>query len=300
MGASRTPDDNNNNDSDSDDDYEYTPPPTLDISNLPSGKKSLSAIAVRAHLIGLTLGLSLSAALYARVHLATALWRVPFFLASLCLFHFLEFYTTARYNTRQATISAFLLSANGWAYNVAHGSAVVECLVSHYLYPQSGSGSGGASSLLLVLGLVGMAVGQGIRSLAMAQAASNFNHNVQVERKEGHELVRHGVYGVLRHPSYFGFFWWGLGTQLMLGNVVCLAGYAVVLWRFFYKRIHSKSPGFVSGLVLTIVQGRRSFWSLSLAMSTSTTGSIPGWEFPSFSLLGSNTSIISLNEAASL
>lgn len=82
-----------------------------------------------------------------------------------------------------------------------------------------------------------MALGQMTRSLAMSQAGSNFNHNVQVERKEGHVLVQHGVYAVLRHPSYFGFFWWGLGTQLVLQNVVCLVGYAVVLWRFFANRI---------------------------------------------------------------
>lgn len=82
-----------------------------------------------------------------------------------------------------------------------------------------------------------MAIGQVVRSLAMAQAGSNFNHTVQVERREGHTLVTHGVYAVLRHPSYFGFFWWGIGTQLMLGNVVSLLGYAVVLWKFFSHRI---------------------------------------------------------------
>lgn len=83
----------------------------------------------------------------------------------------------------------------------------------------------------------------------MVQAGSNFNHTVQAERKEGHTLVQHGVYAVLRHPSYFGFFWWGLGTQLVLGNVVCFAGYALVLWRFFYKRIHSKFPVFFRSIL---------------------------------------------------
>ncbi|RMJ23648.1 carboxyl methyltransferase [Aspergillus sp. HF37] len=105
-----------------------------------------------------------------------------------------------------------------------------------------------------------MALGQGIRSLAMVQAASNFNHNVQVERKEGHVLVRHGVYGVLRHPSYFGFFWWGLGTQLMLGNVVCLAGYAVVLWRFFYKRVHREEEFLVAFFGDEYVDYRKHTW----------------------------------------
>ena len=85
-----------------------------------------------------------------------------------------------------------------------------------------------------------MLAGQGVRSVAMAQAGTNFNHTVQSQRTRGHELVTKGVYAVLRHPSYFGFFWWGLGSQLVLGNVVCLVCYAVVLWRFFNRRIEGE------------------------------------------------------------
>lgn len=58
-----------------------------------------------------------------------------------------------------------------------------------------------------------------------------------MRKAASHELVTGGVYAYLRHPSYFGFFWWGLGTQLLLGNGICFVGYAVVLWRFFSERI---------------------------------------------------------------
>lgn len=87
-----------------------------------------------------------------------------------------------------------------------------------------------------------MGVGQIVRSLAMAHAAGNFNHHVQSRWKDGHVLVTDGIYAVFRHPSYFGFFWWGLGTQLVLGNFVCFLLYAVVLWRFFAKRIEREFP----------------------------------------------------------
>ena len=82
----------------------------------------------------------------------------------------------------------------------------------------------------------------------MGTAGSNFNHIVQSEKKSDHVLVTEGVYAYLRHPSYFGFFWWGIGTQIVLGNVFCLVGYTVVLWRFFRRRIESKfsSPLFES------------------------------------------------------
>lgn len=219
-----------------------------DASIFPKGKRSLSGISLRAFCLGTSLGLTTSLTLVL-LALQIPYWRVPFFIAALSLFHFLEFYITATYNTPAADVKAFLLSSNGWAYNVAHGTAMVECLVSQYFLPNRWTLNvlsvtlpvpilGSVSlSLLLVLGLGLTTLGQVIRSLAMAQAASNFNHHVQSQHKAGHVLVRHGLYAVLRHPSYFGFFWWGLGTQLVLGNVACFVGYALVLWKFFSTRI---------------------------------------------------------------
>lgn len=224
--------------------------PDTDPSNYPTGDKSLSGISLRAFLLGTTFGLTLILTLLLSTS-ATPLWRVPFFIATLSLFHFLEYFVTAHYNTHFATVSAFLLSSNGWAYNAAHGSAVVECLISHWFWPgQTLLGrwlsitepiTGSSVSLLLVCGFVLTGVGQIVRTCAMAQAASNFNHHVQIEHKAGHVLVKTGLYRFLRHPSYFGFFWWGLGTQLVLGNVVCFVGYAIVLWRFFSTRIKRES-----------------------------------------------------------
>ncbi|KAL2848826.1 Isoprenylcysteine carboxyl methyltransferase family-domain-containing protein [Aspergillus pseudoustus] len=246
-----------------------TPIPSVDTSIYPNGKKSLSGISLRAFLIGTTLGLSLSLTLSLldfRKILEDPhyLWRLPFFLASLALFHFLEYYVTAAYNTRHATISAFLLSSNGWAYNVAHTSAAVECALAYYFWPRNSyfefTGPICGVKVQVVLGLALMAVGQVVRTLAMAQAGSNFNHTVQVERKEGHTLVKHGVYALLRHPSYFGFFWWGLGTQLVLGNVVCLAGYAVVLWKFFDSRIRREERFLVAFFGDEYVTYRKRTW----------------------------------------
>lgn len=239
------------------------PPANVDLSTYPNGKRSLAGISLRAFLLGTIFGISLCIALYL-VFTSNPLWRVPFFLASLCLFHFLEFYITAEYNTREANVSAFLLTSNGWAYNIAHGSALVEALVGYGLFPGSRYFSFVFESVLhfqpevlygvkisVVLGVFFMVLGQIVRTLAMAQAGSNFNHTVQAEYKEGHTLVRNGVYDLSRHPSYFGFFWWGLGTQLMLGNAVCFVGYALVLWRFFSGRIFSMAPCPVPALSLS-------------------------------------------------
>lgn len=42
---------------------------------------------------------------------------------------------------------------------------------------------------------------------------------------------------MLRHPSYFGFYYWALGSQLMMMNPVCLIGFAGALHHFFSERI---------------------------------------------------------------
>jgi len=214
--------------------------PTLDPSNLPQAPKSLSGISLRAFLLGLTLGTSLLLTIHLLSSTTSPLWRIPFFLSTLSLFHFLEYWTTATYNTRFASISAFLLSQNGSAYNVAHTAAVLECLLAHLLFPDvSWLGFSRRQPALIALGLAMIVVGQATRTVAMAQAGSNFNHTLQMKRDAAHELVTGGIYGWLRHPSYFGFFWWGLGTQVVLGNGLCLVGYTAVLWKFFSARIKS-------------------------------------------------------------
>jgi protein-S-isoprenylcysteine O-methyltransferase len=224
------------------------PKPSIDASNLPTGSKSLSGISLRSFLLGLVLGLTTLISLHLLLVEQHTLWRLPFFLASLSLFHFLEYYITAEYNTPYATISAFLLSQNGSAYNIAHSTAMLECLLTRLLAPSSYfnltsyifGGPTFAERYVVPLGLVMMIIGQFTRSFAMVTAATNFNHTVQVRRREGHELVTNGIYAWLRHPSYFGFFWWGLGTQVVLGNRLCLAAYTLVLWRFFNSRIRSE------------------------------------------------------------
>ena len=216
----------------------------------------LAAISLRAFLLGLVFGLSLLLTFVIAWFNHSPFWRLPAFLATLSVFHFLEYYVTAAYNPSAAGVSAFLLSTNGKAYNIAHSMAFLECALHFYFHPEtafmapssyiwkpssvSEGGSTQASAIPLALGFTMMLVGQAVRTLAMIRAGSNFNHIVQTRQKQGHVLVTDGIYGVLRHPSYFGFWWWGLGTQVMLGNGICLIGYTVVLWRFFRHRIYGE------------------------------------------------------------
>lgn len=249
----------------------------------------LPGISLRAFCLGFTVGLSTLFTMFF-AYFNQPLWRLPFFLSTLSLFHSLEYQITAMYNPSFATVSAFLLSQNGRAYNIAHTLAFLECFV-HYsfvptYFPQARLEFDSPNILhllWLVLGFGMLLVGQVTRTVAMAQAGSNFNHTVQRKKRQGHTLVTDGIYAWLRHPSYFGFFFWGLGTQVVLGNLVCLIGYAVVLWRFFRHRIRGMRLPLLSDSIrecsfrksiralvgqadMSMLQRKRSCWYPSSAM----------------------------------
>jgi len=50
-------------------------------------------------------------------------------------------------------------------------------------------------------------------------------------------LVDSGFYSFSRHPSYFGWFWWSIGTELLLCNPICFIFYTYASWNFFNDRI---------------------------------------------------------------
>ena len=89
------------------------------------------------------------------------------------------------------------------------------------------------------VGVALILAGQLLRSFAMIHASTNFSHALAHTKREDHTLVTTGVYALARHPSYAGFFWWALGTQIFLGNPVATVGFAVLLTRFFAHRIQS-------------------------------------------------------------
>lgn len=266
----------------------YMAPTTVHIHRdfLPSGSKSLSGIAIRAFLLGSVFTVSSSSALGLLFIKPHPLWRAPFFLATLSVFHFLEYYITARYNTPFADVAAFLLTHNGAAYNIAHTAAMTECVITSLFFPSWQARFSSPTSV--GLGLAAVVIGQTVRSLAMATAGTNFNHTVQTRKRGGHVLVTGGVYAWSRHPSYFGFFWWGLGTQIVLGNVVCLAGYALVLWNFFGSRIARESQPWVNRnkIIAHALQVKRSIWSASLATTTCIIERKQGSGYPSYGKRG--------------
>jgi len=140
------------------------------------------------------------------------------------------------YHPEDVSSESFLVN-HSREYHLAVACSILEYLVEKwFLFDFKGN------FIAFYIGLPIVLIGQITRTLAMITAGSNFQHIVQDGRtlSHNHALITYGIYQHLRHPSYFGFFWWGVGTQILMFNPLCAAFYAMYLWNFFKDRIEQE------------------------------------------------------------
>jgi len=171
--------------------------------------------------------------LYRRIPMA---WQWCGYVSCLCAFHLLEFFVTALYNPTTCTADSFLVN-HSLAYTAAAMSSWCEFGIRFWLFPAASTAAARTIPSASKIGLLVVVAAQIVRSTAMATAGESFNHYIQLSRKENHALVTRGIFKYLRHPSYVGFFYWSVGTQLLLGNYLHAAAYAVASYQFFKRRI---------------------------------------------------------------
>ncbi|KAJ7781127.1 protein-s-isoprenylcysteine O-methyltransferase [Mycena metata] len=201
------------------------------------------AAALIAFLLGAICALGLLAFTSGAFALGRPWWATPqlgFFAAAWAAFHWGEYAVTAGWNLEKCSVDSYLLE-NGSTYHIAHGTAVAEYLLTLWFKPEWKAHWG-----VSLAGIALVLVGQTLRSAAMIHASTNFSHAVAFRKRAEHVLVTDGVYAWLRHPSYAGFFWWAMGTQLVLCNPVSLVLYAGAMWRFFYYRTRAEERALVS------------------------------------------------------
>ncbi|GLE04592.1 hypothetical protein PINS_up013561 [Pythium insidiosum] len=198
----------------------------------------LGRIALAAFALGFVLALHLALLVYtlavadvsqSDTWACVAVWSV--YASALCFFHLAEFMVTASFKPSIVSYESFLLN-HSKEYHIALLASAAEFALESLLAP---SFKVTAWSLTLGLGLV--VFGQIVRVGAMWTAASNFSHRIEYVKRKDHVLVTHGIYKFVRHPSYMGWFWWTVGSQVLLANPICALGFAVVSWSFFRDRI---------------------------------------------------------------
>ncbi|KAF2359990.1 Isoprenylcysteine carboxyl methyltransferase [Trinorchestia longiramus] len=191
------------------------------------GEDKLFVVAICGNFIGVAFGWGL-------VMVALDLHGLRIFgsyISVLAFFHFSEYFVTAATNPPALSLDSYLLN-HSLSYWLAAISSWVEFFLEWYFFPP-------IKSLWYVsaVGAIACLAGEVTRKFAMITAQKNFNHLVQVRRQSGHKLVTHGVYAWCRHPSYVGWFWWSIGTQVLLINPICVVFYTAASWYFFNERI---------------------------------------------------------------
>jgi len=178
-------------------------------------------------------------------------YQLGFFIAAWAFFHWAEFAVTAGWNFEKCSVDSYLLD-NGAMYHIANGTALLEYLVCVYIIPSSKSWP-----YISQIGLIMVIFGQILRSMAMIHASTNFSHSVAFRKRDTHRLVTDGVYAWFRHPSYAGFYYWALGTQLILQNPLTFVLFTILLWRFFYYRTRAEENALMKFFGNDYIQYRR-------------------------------------------
>ncbi|KAJ8722339.1 hypothetical protein PYW08_004741 [Mythimna loreyi] len=186
-------------------------------------------VSIRSAFLGLTFSLGIFLASFDNG------WRVfGLYTIILSFFHFSEFVSVALTNPRTLTVNSFILN-HSIQYGVAAVASWIEWGVEYYFYPEMKT-----YFWVSYCGVVMCIAGEIFRKAAMFTAKTNFNHTVQFVKRPDHELVTHGVYSICRHPSYVGWFYWSIGTQITLLNPICVIIYAVASWMFFRERVYAE------------------------------------------------------------
>lgn len=88
---------------------------------------------------------------------------------------------------------------------------------------------------IVFLGTAICLLGEVVRKGAMITAWNNFTHLVRDKKVEGHVLITHGLYSIFRHPGYAGWFWWSVGTQIIMVNPICFVGYFIASSKYAFN-----------------------------------------------------------------
>lgn len=90
-----------------------------------------------------------------------------------------------------------------------------------------------------LVGTILTAAGIGIAVAARRQLAGNWSAAVEI--KEGHALIRSGLYRHVQHPIYSGILLAVPGTAIVLGLWQSLLGFALLLLAFVLKSRHEEA-----------------------------------------------------------
>lgn len=184
-------------------------------------------IAIRAAFLGMVF----FSGFYVATYTADNTKMFGFYMCIMSVFHYSEFLILALIDSNLVNTRSFMLNHSP-EYTFAAVFSWVEFFVETYFWPFLKQ-----YFWISFIGCLICICGEILRKTAMINAGRNFNHLVQFKKSKEHILVTSGTYRWFRHPSYVGWFYWSIGTQIVLLNPLSLIGYTIASWHFFNQRI---------------------------------------------------------------
>lgn len=158
------------------------------------------------------------------------------------IFHINEFYCTSKFQSNKVSSKSFLIYGN---VGNKEFLMVQSLSIFEFLAMKNKLFGGGfdvwfnllKNSIISLIGVGLIIIGLLFRHLAMKTCGESFSHIITTQSRQSHKLITNGIYSISRHPSYVGVFYFAIGIQIFLGNLICLITCFIILCRFFKKRI---------------------------------------------------------------
>ena len=203
------------------------------------------------YIAGFSLILILCFSLALIIFTQTKYYQILCYLITLTIYHYTEFFSEVLFHFQDLQKDAFLIYENKrWVISTL--SSFAESILGVYFFYEYKN-----IKILFILGLIMTIIGQYFRIAALFTGKSNFTHKIQLKKRKNHVLVKYGIYSICRHPSYFGFFIWSVGIEIMCVNPICTIAFAYILFQFFKARIELEEEYLIKFFGMEYIKYRR-------------------------------------------
>ena len=183
------------------------------------------------YLIGLSLSIIISFSFSMIFFTNSIYYPLYLYFITLCIYHYTEFFSVLLYHFNKLSCEYFLIDQS-LSWIIATFVSFIETILETYYFNKYKK-----IKIFFIIGLIMTIIGQIFRIGGIYTGKKNFTHKISYEKKKEHKLVKNGVFALSRHPSYFGFYLWSIGIEIMCCNPICFIGFTFILFYFFKNRI---------------------------------------------------------------
>ena len=183
------------------------------------------------YLIGLSLSVIFSFSFSMIFFTNSIYYPLYLYFITLCIYHYTEFFSVLLYHFEKLSCEYFLIDQS-LSWIIATFVSFIETILETYYFNKYKK-----IKIFFIIGLIMTIIGQIFRIGGIYTGKKNFTHKISYEKKKEHKLVKNGVFALTRHPSYFGFYLWSIGIEIMCCNPICFIGFTFILFYFFKNRI---------------------------------------------------------------